>query len=211
MAALNILHFFTGVNPTRGGINRVEPRPHKICKLCSYVDFVWYLFCFLTTAWNILICLCPSMLKPDIPPAHIPDTWISKDTSTKCTLESTIKKFWSVIGHTSCQAKKWVSMLSQFKAALDENWPSNNKVKCQWILPSKSVVCTSCLVAKGHDLWPKRLMAPQWWSIFEQVAVLALFYSSSSVPCCIMLPCLSYVVIQWFWSKPSLWINFLCV
>jgi len=41
MVPLNLLHFFTGVGPARGGvIRRQEPRPPKVCKLCSYVDFL---------------------------------------------------------------------------------------------------------------------------------------------------------------------------
>lgn len=51
MAALNLLHFFTGVEPARGSvIRRQEPRPLKVCKLCSYVDFFLISILLLTTS-----------------------------------------------------------------------------------------------------------------------------------------------------------------
>ena len=50
-AALDILHFFTGVSRNRSKhLPTGEPLPPKICKLCSYVRTFWYLFCFLTTS-----------------------------------------------------------------------------------------------------------------------------------------------------------------
>jgi hypothetical protein len=41
MAALDILHFFTGVRPAGHNVTeRQEPRPLKVCKLCLYVEFL---------------------------------------------------------------------------------------------------------------------------------------------------------------------------
>jgi len=48
-AALNLLHFFTCTKPTWDKFSSKEETPTpKVCKLCSYVQTFWYLFCFLT-------------------------------------------------------------------------------------------------------------------------------------------------------------------
>jgi len=46
-AALNLLHFFSGVKPTQGKFSSKEEAPLNICKLCLYVLTFWYLSCFL--------------------------------------------------------------------------------------------------------------------------------------------------------------------
>jgi hypothetical protein len=47
-AALDLLHFFSGVEPNRGKSAKDVQRPSKICKLCSHVSTFLYLFCSLT-------------------------------------------------------------------------------------------------------------------------------------------------------------------
>jgi len=55
-APLDLKHFFTGFNlfraigPQGSLIIRQEPRPPKVCKLCSYVQNSFYIFCLLTAS-----------------------------------------------------------------------------------------------------------------------------------------------------------------
>ena len=47
-AALDLLYFFSSVKPTQGKSSlKIEVSQLKICKLCSYVLILWYLFHFL--------------------------------------------------------------------------------------------------------------------------------------------------------------------
>ena len=47
-AALDLLYFFSSVKPTQGkSFLNVEVSQLKICKLCSYISILWYLFHFL--------------------------------------------------------------------------------------------------------------------------------------------------------------------
>jgi hypothetical protein len=46
--AVDIIHFFTGVNHARGKSKEQTPQK-KICKICSYVQTLYYLSRFLTT------------------------------------------------------------------------------------------------------------------------------------------------------------------